>query len=270
MAATPTGRGYWLVAADGGIFSLRRRPLLRIHRRHHPQPAHRRHGRHPHRARLLARRRRRRHLQPSATPPSSAPPAPSPSTSPSSAWPPPPPGWATGSSPPTAASSPSATPPSSARPAPAPGSPNPSWAWRRSPTGRGYWLAAADGGVLHLRRRVGFGNGAGAVVAIVPVTWRARRAMALAHERSSWSPLAVVASPAGVSTAPGNRGGHGGGHVLQRRGRHVCSATDGATAAAWASTARSATPSTKDGATTRSSTTTTVGRCPVRHRRARS
>ena len=30
MAATPDGQGYWLVASDGGIFSLRRRRLLRL------------------------------------------------------------------------------------------------------------------------------------------------------------------------------------------------------------------------------------------------
>ena len=105
MAATPDGRGYWLVASDGGIFNygdatfygstgaihlnkpivgmaatpdgqrllarrlrrrhlqLRRRHVLRLHRRHPPQQAHRRHGRHPRRQRLLARRLRRRHLQ---------------------------------------------------------------------------------------------------------------------------------------------------------------------------------------------------------------
>ena len=33
MAATPDGGGYWLVASDGGIFSLRRRRLLRLDRR---------------------------------------------------------------------------------------------------------------------------------------------------------------------------------------------------------------------------------------------
>ena len=41
---------------------LRRRRLPRIHRRHPPQPADRRHGRNTHRPRLLARRIRRRHL----------------------------------------------------------------------------------------------------------------------------------------------------------------------------------------------------------------
>ena len=32
MAATPDGGGYWLVASDGGVFSLRRRAVLRQHR----------------------------------------------------------------------------------------------------------------------------------------------------------------------------------------------------------------------------------------------
>ena len=33
MASTPSGRGYWLVAADGGIFTLRQRALPRLDRR---------------------------------------------------------------------------------------------------------------------------------------------------------------------------------------------------------------------------------------------
>ena len=65
MATTPDGGGYWLVASDGGIFMLRRRPLLRQSRR------------------LTCSR----------------------STSPSSAWCPPATGGATGWSPPTAACS---------------------------------------------------------------------------------------------------------------------------------------------------------------------
>ena len=63
MAATPDGNGYWLVASDGGIFSLRRRALLRVDRIPPSQQAHRRHGGHPGRQRLLARGVRRRHLQ---------------------------------------------------------------------------------------------------------------------------------------------------------------------------------------------------------------
>ena len=63
IAATPTGNGYWLVASDGGIFSFGDAALPRLHRRAPAQPTHRRHGRDPHRQRLLARRLRRRHLQ---------------------------------------------------------------------------------------------------------------------------------------------------------------------------------------------------------------
>ena len=32
MAATPDGKGYWLVASDGGIFTFRRRRVLRLGR----------------------------------------------------------------------------------------------------------------------------------------------------------------------------------------------------------------------------------------------
>ena len=37
MAATPDGRGYWLVASDGGIFTFGDRRLLRVDRGHPPQ-----------------------------------------------------------------------------------------------------------------------------------------------------------------------------------------------------------------------------------------
>ena len=57
-----SGNGYWLVAWDGGIFTLRRRALPRIHRRDAPQPPGRRHGADAERQGLLARRIRRRHL----------------------------------------------------------------------------------------------------------------------------------------------------------------------------------------------------------------
>ena len=59
MAATPDGGGYWLVASDGGVFSFGDAGF-------HgstgacPQQAHRGHGRHPRRARVLAGRFRRR------------------------------------------------------------------------------------------------------------------------------------------------------------------------------------------------------------------
>ena len=112
-----------------------------------PQPADRRHGRDADRPRLLARRRRRRHLhlrrrrlprlhRRHRT-----------STSPSSAWPRHRPATATGSSPPTAASSPSATPPSTAPPAPSHLN-QPIVGMASTPTGNGYWLVAADGGIF--------------------------------------------------------------------------------------------------------------------------
>ena len=139
MAATPDGLGYWLVALRRGHLRLRRRPLLRLDRRHGAEQAGRRHGRYPVRARLLAGRVRRRHLQlrrrqllrldrfagaqqaggrhggfaRAAS--------------------------ATGSPPPTAASSTTATPPSRARPAPSISTRRSSgWpgAERRSPDGR--------------------------------------------------------------------------------------------------------------------------------------
>ena len=123
---------------------LRRRHVLRLHGVHPPQPADRRHGGDPRRSRLLARRLRRRHLQlrrrrllrlhgvhPSQ------------------------PGHrrhgrhartvaATGSSPPTAASSTTATPRSTGRRGPS-DSTSPSWAWPPRPTapGTGWWPPTA-------------------------------------------------------------------------------------------------------------------------------
>ena len=76
----------------------------------HAQPAHRRHGRDADRQRLLARRRRRRHLHLRRRRLPRLHRRDARSTSPSSAWPRRRPATATGSSPPTAASSPSATP----------------------------------------------------------------------------------------------------------------------------------------------------------------
>ena len=46
IAATPDGFGYWLVASDGGVFSYGDARILRVHRRHPPQPADRGHGLH--------------------------------------------------------------------------------------------------------------------------------------------------------------------------------------------------------------------------------
>ena len=47
MAATPDDGGYWEVASDGGIFSLRGRPFLGLDGRPATEPAHGGHGRHP-------------------------------------------------------------------------------------------------------------------------------------------------------------------------------------------------------------------------------
>ena len=63
IAALPTGSGYWLLAADGGRLQLRRGPLLRLDRRHAPEPADRGHGAHGQWSRLLARGLRRRDLR---------------------------------------------------------------------------------------------------------------------------------------------------------------------------------------------------------------
>ena len=60
---TPDGNGYWLVAADGGIFAFGDAAVPRLDRRHPPQQADRRHGRHPGGNGLLAGRLRRRHLR---------------------------------------------------------------------------------------------------------------------------------------------------------------------------------------------------------------
>ena len=60
MAATPDGGGYWLVASDGGVFSFGDAELPRIGRCPGPQQAHRGHGRHPRRRRVLAGGLRRR------------------------------------------------------------------------------------------------------------------------------------------------------------------------------------------------------------------
>ena len=61
MAADPVTGGYWLIGGDGGVFSFNA-PVLRLDRRHPPQPAGGRHAVHPRRRRLLVRRVRRRHL----------------------------------------------------------------------------------------------------------------------------------------------------------------------------------------------------------------
>ena len=63
IVATPDGGGYWLVAADGGIFSLRRRRLLRLDGRPAPQRPGGGHRPDPRRPRLLAGGHRRRRLR---------------------------------------------------------------------------------------------------------------------------------------------------------------------------------------------------------------
>ena len=62
MAATPDGRGYWLVASDGGIFAFGDAQFWGSTGSIAPQQAHRRHGGHGGRQRLLAGGLRRRHL----------------------------------------------------------------------------------------------------------------------------------------------------------------------------------------------------------------
>ncbi len=63
MAASPDGKGYWLVAADGGIFNYGDAVLLRLARPAPPEEPHRGHRRHRRRQGLLAGGIRRRHLQ---------------------------------------------------------------------------------------------------------------------------------------------------------------------------------------------------------------
>ena len=63
MAATPDGKGYWLVATDGGIFGYGDAGFYGSRGRPAAQQAHRRHGGHSRRPGLLARRLRRRHLR---------------------------------------------------------------------------------------------------------------------------------------------------------------------------------------------------------------
>ena len=147
--STRTQRGFWLVASDGGIFSLRRRRVPRLHRRHPPQPADRRHGRDP-----------RRHAATGSSPPTAA--------SSASATPrfhgstgamhlnqpivgmaaTPSGQAATGSSPPTAASSASATPSFHG----STGAIHLNRADRRhgrdAERASGYWLVASDGGIF--------------------------------------------------------------------------------------------------------------------------
>ena len=148
MAATPSGQGYWLVAADGGIFAFGDAAVPRLHGRAAAStPPVVGMAATPVGPGLLARRRRRRHLRLRRRRRSSAPWAGSTSTSRSSAWRPRRRARATGSSPPTAASSPSATPSSTDRPAPS-ASTSPWSAWPPYGNDAGYWLVAKDGGIF--------------------------------------------------------------------------------------------------------------------------
>ena len=143
----PSGRGYWVVAADGGIFSFGDAGFHGSMGAIAPQPADRGHGRHPRRPGLLAGGLRRRHLQLRRRRLLRLDGRPRPSTSRSWAWPPPPTAGATGWWPPTAASSASATPASTARWA-ARASTSPIVGMAATPDGRGYWLVASDGGIF--------------------------------------------------------------------------------------------------------------------------
>ena len=62
MASTHDGQGYWIVGRGRRHLQLRRRRILRVGRRHRPQQADRRHGRHARRRRVLAGGLGRRHL----------------------------------------------------------------------------------------------------------------------------------------------------------------------------------------------------------------
>ena len=188
MASTPDGRGYWLVASDGGIFSYGDAHFYGSTGGHPPQPAGGGHGRHPRRPGLLGGGRRRGHLQLSATPTSTARPGPSTSTSRWWAWPPPPTAGATGWWPPTGASSPSATPRSSGRPA-AIHLNQPVVGMAATPDGRGYWLVAADGGIFAFGG-AGFYGSTGNIVLARPVVGMA----SAARGQGYW----MVASDGGI------------------------------------------------------------------------
>ncbi len=149
---TPDSGGYWLVAVDGGVFSFGdahfhgstgaialNKPIVGM-------------AATPDGQRLLAGGSRRRASSPSATPTSTGRPAPRPQPTRRGHGRHPGRAAATGWWPPTAGSSPSATPTSTGRPARSRLN-QPIVGMAATPDGHGYWLVAADGGHLRLRRR---------------------------------------------------------------------------------------------------------------------
>ena len=150
MAATPDGRGYWLVASDGGIFAFGDAAFYGSTGAIDPQPpivgmAATPDGRGywlvASDGGIFAFGDARFYGSTGA----------SPSTSPSSAWPPPPTAGATGWWPPTAASSPSATPSSTARPERWPSTPRRRHG--RHPRRPGLLAGGLRRRHIHLRRR---------------------------------------------------------------------------------------------------------------------
>ena len=146
QAAASTG-GYWLVAADGGVFAFGDAGFhgstggMRLN-----QPD-RRHGRHPAPAAATGSSPPTAASSPSATPASTAPPAPSGSTSPSSAWPPPPPAhgyWLVASDGGIFAFGDARFHGSTG----AISLNQPIVGMAATPTGHGYWLVASDGGIF--------------------------------------------------------------------------------------------------------------------------
>ena len=151
----PSGHGYWLAAADGGVFTFGDAPNSTAppaaHAQAHPSSA----SPPPRPATATGSPPPTAASSPSATPGSTAPPAPARSRHPSSASPPPRPATATGSPQPTAASSPSATRCTTAR-----RGRRPLGRARRRHRGRpapafGYWLVAANGVHVRVRARAG-------------------------------------------------------------------------------------------------------------------
>ena len=130
-----------------GSSTTARRPVLGLHGGPTPQRPDRRHGHDARRRRLLPGGRRRRGLQLRLGPVLRLGGLVAPQRSRSSAWRSPPTAGATGSWPPTAASSATATP-SSTAPWAASRSTSRSSAWRSTPNGNGYYEVASDGGIF--------------------------------------------------------------------------------------------------------------------------